>query len=86
MKNAVISVFFACSTVFAADVADVKVKALDGFGGDVGAVLKRCQTKVGAPYDPVTVTRDVTALKESGLFDELYETYFMTETEETAAE
>ena len=71
MKKLLAIVLFACSTAYAADVADVKVKALDGFGGDVGSVLKRCQTKVGAAYDPVTVTRDVNALKDSGEFEEI---------------
>ena len=55
----------------AADVIGVKVKALDGFGGDTGSVISRCQTKVGAPYDPVTVTRDVNALKDSNEFEEI---------------
>jgi len=58
-------------TAFAADVTDVKVNVLDSFGGDVGAVLNRCQTKVGSPYDPVTVTRDVTTLKDSGEFEDI---------------
>ena len=55
----------------AAEVSDVKFKALDGFGGDVGAVVSRCQTKVGSEYDPITVTRDVTSLKDSGEFEEV---------------
>jgi len=53
----------------AADVVDVKVKALDGFGGDTSSVLGRCQTKVGKRYDAVMVTRDVNSLKESGEFE-----------------
>ena len=59
------------SVAFAADVTEVKVKALDGFGGDTSSVASRCQTKVGAAYDPVTVTRDVTSLKDSGEFEEI---------------
>ena len=55
----------------AAKVSDVKVNALDGFGGDVSAVLARCQTRAGAEYDPVTVSRDVTSLKLSGEFQEI---------------
>ena len=55
----------------AADVSDVQVKVMDGFGGDAGAVLTRCQTKVGTVYDPVTVSRDVTSLKESGEYQEI---------------
>ena len=35
-------------------------------------------------YD-VLINAGIAALKETGLFDELYETYFMTETEETEA-
>ena len=53
----------------AADVANVKVKALDGFGGDTSSVISRCQTKTGARYDPITLTRDVKSLKDSGEFE-----------------
>ena len=59
----------ASTVALSADVVDVKVKALDGFGGDTSSVLSRCQTKVGARYDAVTVTRDVNALKGSGEFE-----------------
>ena len=59
------------ATAFAADVTEVKVRALDGFGGDTSSVASRCQTKAGAAYDPVTVTRDVTTLKDSGEFEEI---------------
>ena len=62
---------FGAVSVFAADVIDVRVKALDGFGGDASFVASRCQVKAGKPYDPVTVTRDVTALKDSGEFEEI---------------
>ena len=58
-------------SVFAADITDVKVRALDGFGGDTSSVATRCQTKVGRPYDPVTVTRDVNSLKASGEFEDI---------------
>ena len=57
------------SVVHAADVTDVKVEVLDGFGGDTGSVLVRCQTKTGSVYNPVTVTRDVNSLKDSGEFE-----------------
>ena len=60
---------FCASAVHAADVTDVKVEVLDGFGGDTGSVLIRCQTKAGTVYDPVTVTRDVNSLKDSGEFE-----------------
>ena len=59
------------TTAFAADVAEVKVKALDGFGGDTSSVASRCQTRAGKPYDPVTVTRDVNSLKDAGEFEEI---------------
>jgi len=59
------------TAAFAADVTEVKVKALDGFGGDTSSVASRCQTKAGAPYDPITVTRDVNSLKDAGEFEEI---------------
>ena len=55
----------------AADVTEVKVRALDGFGGDTSSVASRCQTQAGKAYDPVTVTRDVSTLKDSGEFEEI---------------
>lgn len=66
---AVLSLFG--SVAFAADVTDVKIKALDGFGGDTSSVASRCQTAVGKPYDPIMVTRDVEALKNSGEFEDI---------------
>lgn len=71
MKRLVAFLALSCASAFAADVVDVKVKVLDGFGGDTGSVVTRCQTKVGAAYDPVTVSRDVTSLKDSGEFEEI---------------
>jgi len=65
---------FTLLVVFAASavtVSEVKVRALDGFGGDTSSVASRCQTKVGAEYDPVTVTKDVNVLKESGEFEDI---------------
>ena len=59
------------SVAFAADVTEVKVRAMDGFGGDTSSVASRCQTKVGEPYDPVTVTRDVSSLRDSKEFEEI---------------
>ena len=56
---------------FAADVTEVKIRALDGFGGDTSSVASRCQTKAGQAYDPVTVTRDVNSLKNSGEFEDI---------------
>ena len=54
-----------------ANVVDLRVKALDGFGGDTSSVLTRCQTQEGGVYDPVTVSRDVTALKATREFQEI---------------
>ena len=72
MKNC-LSVFASllCATLSAADVVNVSVKALDGFGGDTSAVLTRCQTRAGSVYDPVAVSRDVTALNATGEFQEI---------------
>lgn len=70
-KNLVLAALFGAFASFAADVTEVRVKALDGFGGDTSFVASRCQVKVGKPYDPATVTRDVTSLKDSGEFEEI---------------
>ena len=70
MNAKIFALFALCaSAVHAADVTDVKVEVLDGFGGDTGSVLIRCQTKAGSVYDPVTLTRDVNSLKDSGEFE-----------------
>ena len=66
-----LSALVAVCAVNAAQVSEVKVRALDGFGGDVGSVVSRCQTKAGAEYDPMAVSRDVTALKDSGEFEDI---------------
>lgn len=71
MKRLVAFLALSCASVFAADIVDVKVKILDGFGGDTGSVITRCQTKVGMVYDPVTISRDVTSLKDSGEFEDI---------------
>ncbi len=62
---------FCISSLTAAEVVDVTVKALDGFGGDTSSVLARCQTKVGGVYDRAAVERDVKALRESDEFQEI---------------
>ena len=71
MRKLLALVVFFGAAAYAADVVDVKVKVLDDFGGDVGSVLNRCQTKVGGEYDPVTVTRDVMTLRDSGDFEDI---------------
>ncbi len=58
-------------SALAADIVDVRIKTLDGFGGDASAVSSRCQTAIGKPYDPALVTRDVTTLKDSGEFEDI---------------
>ena len=60
-----------CLSLGAVDVVDVKVDIRDNFGGDTSGVLSRCQTKPGQKYDPATVSRDVTALNESGEYQEI---------------
>lgn len=58
-------------TALAADITEVKVRALDGFGGDTSSVINRCQTKAGTAYDAASLTRDVNALRSSGEFEEI---------------
>ena len=67
-KLATILTIAATACAFSADVTDVKVRVLDGFGGDTSSVASRCQTKAGQQYDPVIVTRDVNALKRCRTF------------------
>ncbi|MGN0854967.1 MAG: outer membrane protein assembly factor BamA [Kiritimatiellia bacterium] len=55
----------------AVDVVDLKVTALDGFGGDTSSVLSLCQTKVGSVYTEETLSSDVKALTASGQFQEV---------------
>ena len=62
---------FSAATALAVQVVEVKVKTLDGFGGDVGAVMSRCQTKAGSTYDPVMLTRDVNTLKDTAEFEDI---------------
>ncbi|MBO5750971.1 MAG: outer membrane protein assembly factor BamA [Kiritimatiellae bacterium] len=68
---ALFSLFAVAFSATAANVTKVSVKALDGFGGDTSSVATRCQTKVGAEYDPIIITRDVNALKSSGEFESI---------------
>ena len=71
MKRIILPFLCLSSVAMAIDVTEVKVKTLDGFGGDSGSVVSRCQTKAGAKYDETIVTRDVTQLKSSGEFEEI---------------
>ena len=59
------------AAAWSAQVVDVKFKALDGFGGDTGSIASRCQTKKGQEYDPATLTRDVSALKDASEFEDI---------------
>ena len=59
------------AAAWSAQVVDVKFTALDGFGGDTGSIASRCQTKKGQEYDPATLTRDVSALKDSSEFEDI---------------
>lgn len=71
MKKSFLLLALIASVAHAAQVGDVRVRVTDDFGGDTSSVLTRCQTKEGTPYDPVTVTRDVTSLRDSGEFEEI---------------
>ena len=71
MKNLLAVIALLGSAAYAANVTDIQVKALDGFGGDTSSVLTRCQTKVGSPYDEETVSRDVNSLKASKEFQDI---------------
>lgn len=62
---------FGVIPALAVQVTEVKVKAMDGFGGDVGAVVSRCQTKAETEFDSASVTRDITSLKLSNEFEEI---------------
>ncbi len=71
MKKAFALIALLGAAAQAAVVTDVKVKILDGFGGDSSSVLARCQTKPGTTYDRAVITRDVTSLNESGEYQDI---------------
>lgn len=52
-------------------ITDVKVKFLDGFGGDSTSVLARCVSKAGSEYDPDVLSSDVTTLRDSNHFQDI---------------
>ncbi len=62
-----------CASIgaFGANIVKVTAVALDGFGGDTGAILSRCLVKPGMSYDATAVSSDVNALKESGEFQDI---------------
>ena len=71
MKKILLGIALWGSVATAAQVVNVKVQPVDGYGGDTGAVVGRCQVKAGSTYDPIAVSRDVTQLRASGEFDEI---------------
>ena len=72
MKTAIaLLALLSSAAAWSAQILEVKVKTLDGFGGDTGSVVSRCQTKVGQEYDPVVLVRDVGSLKDSKSFEEV---------------
>lgn len=71
MKKIIAIFALGSTTLFAANVSDVKVRALDGFGGDATSVISHCTTKAGAKYDAATVSADVRSLEESGIYEQV---------------
>lgn len=72
MKRMVLAVALAVAGMAsAAKVASVSVKAADGDVEDVGDAAARCQVKVGDEYDPAQCARDVRALRDAGMFDDI---------------
>ncbi len=63
--------FCAYAEAYSANIVKVTAQAMDGFGGDTGAILSRCLVKPGMVYDFATVSSDVNALKESGEFQDI---------------
>lgn len=70
-KLFVLGAALTAAMINAATVTEVSVRAEDGYGGDIGAVSMRCQTKTGSEYDPVVVARDVKELERSGEFENI---------------
>lgn len=71
MKKIVFLLLLLSVSAYGAKITNVKVKVLDGFGGDSSSVLARCVSKVGSEYDPATLTSDVTSLKTSGEYQDV---------------
>ena len=71
MKTILIAFVFFAGALYAAPVSDVKVRALDGFGGDVSSVVSFCKTKKGDQYDAKTVSSDVLALSGSDNYEQV---------------
>lgn len=71
MKKIVFLLLLLSVSAYGAKITNVKVKILDGFGGESSSVLARCVSKVGSEYDPATLTSDVTSLKTSGEYQDV---------------
>ena len=71
MKHLLAFLLLCTTTAYGARVTDVKVSAIDDFGGDTSAVLMRCQTRAGMDYDAIIVSRDVMELKNSGEYEDI---------------
>ena len=71
MKKIVFLLLLLSVSAYGAKITNVKVKVLDGFGGESSSVLVRCVSKVGSEYDPATLTSDVTSLKTSGEYQDV---------------
>ena len=56
----------------AAKVKSVSVRAIDGFAGDTSDVLAYCQVKEGGDFSSEICARDVSALRETKRYDEVF--------------
>ncbi len=73
MKRSVMLALAAVAALqtWGAKVVRVTARSADGREGSFTDVLARCEVKEGAEYDPAACARDVTALKETGEFEEI---------------
>lgn len=71
MKKLIFLLLLLSVSAYGAKITNVKVRILDGFGGESSSVLARCVSKVGSEYDPATLTSDVTSLKTSGEYQDV---------------
>ena len=62
----------AATAASAAKVKSVSVRVSDGFGGDTSDVLSCCETREGVEYGSALCARDVSALRSTGHFDEVF--------------
>ena len=72
MKSlAFVSIVMTACAISAATVSEVSFETLDGFGGASGEAAVLCQTKKGETYNPVTLVRDVNALKATDRYEDI---------------